>query len=66
MTISVHLISTYSGSSEEDFINEETYGTAVYDEIDSPIAVSSYNAASGLIAYYDRKESTLGCAHLIE
>ena len=45
MTISVHLISTYSGSSEEDFIDKETYGTGdVYDVIDSPIAVSIYAA----------------------
>ena len=47
MTISVHLISTYSGSSEEDFIDKETYGTGdVYDVIDSPTAVRiSINAA---------------------
>ena len=46
MTISVHLISTYSGSSEEDFIiNKETHGNGdVYDVIDSPIAVSIYAA----------------------
>ena len=49
---------------EEDFINKETNGTG--DVIDSPTAVSSYNAASGPIAYDDREESTLGRAHLNE
>ena len=47
LTISVHLISTYSGSSEEDFIDKEIYGTGdVYDVIDSPTAARiSINAA---------------------
>ena len=57
--------SSYPGSSvdQEDYIKEAN-GTG--DVIDSPTAVSSYNAASGPIAYDDREESTLGRAHLNE
>ena len=63
--IALHLNTTTTGSGvEEDFINKETNGTG--DVIDSPTAVSSYNAASGPIAYDDREESTLGRAHLNE
>ena len=47
------MISTYSGSSEEDFIDKETYGTGdVYDVIDSPTAVRiSINAANAVGAF---------------
>ena len=48
---------------QEDYIKEAN-GTG--DVIDSSIAASSYNAASGPIAYDDREESTLGRAHLNE
>ena len=47
---------------QEDYIKEAN-GTG--DVIDSSIAASSYNAASGPIAYV-KEESTLGRAHLIE
>ena len=60
MTISVHLISTYSGSSEEDFIDKETYGTGdVYDVIDSPTAVCiSINTAIAIGAFALEREVT--------
>ena len=69
MTISVHLISTYSGSSVDlRTINTETYGTRdEYDVIDFPLrfAVSSYNAAiSRLLAYATTGRSHRLAAHL--
>ena len=60
--ISRHLNSSYPGSSvdQEDYIKEINGTGDVYDEIDSPTAVSNYNAASGLAC--TKEEPSLGRA----